>query len=457
MNSTLTTSTSDSKQPPLRILLDGRKLGDGGIGVYIQNLVDGLILERTRGFPLEITLIVPESLSASCTTTVEGWKGQLKLVRDSAKKYSSDEYLMMPRRLRSVINECDVYHSPHYTLPAQFRKNSLLPFRKRSIPSVVTIHDAIHLMAPESFSQRFFGSLLIRSAVRRAHHVITVSAASLSRLSRLFPGVAISVVPNALAKGIGLKSWAEVQRVVQQFELSQPYVVFVGSDRPHKGFVELIEALSMIEDFKPMVVVVGDRFSDAAKLFAANKLGAKRLRFVGSVSQADLAAFYNGARAVMVPSRIEGFGLVALEALAAGAPLVCSPELSLREIANNCAWYADSFSAEDFSIAIKRCFEERELAEEKATQGIIQAREFSCERVAAGHLQAYIGVLPPERAKYFLQQTEAVLSYTNDLEVMALPEISFDSPEQTTAKENGFPADTILSPPLIAPSSNVFY
>ena len=451
----MSTLTSDAR--PLRLLLDGRKLGDGGIGVYIQNLVDGLILERARGFPIEITLIVSESFNSATTKTLDGWKGKLRVVKDGARKYSSDEYLMMPRRLRSIIEESDVYHSPHYTLPAQFRKSSFSPFRRKSIPSVVTIHDAIHLMAPENFSQKFFGGLLIKSAIRRAHHVITVSGASLSRLSRLFPGIAISVVPNALAKGIGLKPLAEVQRVIKRFELIQPYIVFVGSDRAHKGFSELIDALFELEDHQPMLVVVGDRFSNASKLSAVKKIGANRLRFVGSVDQADLAALYNGARAVMVPSKIEGFGLVALEALAAGAPLVCSPEQSLREVAGNCAWYAESFSASDFSLAIKRCFEERELAEEKAQLGIVQATEFSCERVAAGHLQAYISVLSPQRAKTFLQQNEAILSYGHDSLEELRPEISFQSDETIGESNDEVSTKAIISPSLLPPSSNVFY
>lgn len=450
-------STSNSGQLPLRLLLDGRKLGDGGIGVYIQNLVEGLILERTRGFPLEITLIVPNLLSEVCSKRVQNWTGQLKLIHDGAKKYSSDEYLMMPHRLRSILEASDVYHSPHYTLPAQFRKFSFFPFRKKSIPSIVTIHDTIHLMAPENFSQKFFGGLLIRSALRRAHHVITVSAASLSRLSKLFPEVDISVVPNALMKGIGLKSRREVQTVIDQFELIQPYVIFVGSDRPHKGFAELIEALSLLEDFKPMVVVVGERFRDAVKLSAKKKLGEKRLRFIGSVSDGELAALYNGARAVMVPSRIEGFGLVALEALAAGAPLVCSPELSLREIAGDCAWYAESFSPVDFSKAIERCVEEKELAEEKATQGIIKAQEFSFERVATGHLQAYISVLPPERAKYLMEQMKMVSSDASSYQERLSEEISIDLSQNNISKDTDLPADKKLSTPLAASSSTLFY
>jgi len=448
-------SQSVSNQPPLRILLDGRKLGDGGIGIYIQNLIDGLLLERARGFPLEITLIVSESKDPVSQNILNSWKGKLKVVKDGAKKYSSDEYFMMPRRLRSVIAESDVYHSPHYTLPGQFKKSRLLPFVRKSIPSVVTVHDAIHLMAPENLSQKFFGGLLIKSAVRRANHVITVSGASLSRLSRLFPGVAISVVPNALAKGIGLKSLAEVQRVVKKFDLIQPYVIFVGSDRPHKGYFEMIEALFKLEEHKPMVVIVGERFSDSAKQFATSKLGAKRVRFVGSIESADLAALYNGARAVMVPSRIEGFGLVALEALAAGAPLVCSPEASLREVAGNCAWYADSFSAADFSIAMQSCFDERELAEEKATLGIEQAKEFSCEKVAAGHIQVYLSVLSANRAKAFLQQSQSILSYGNYESEELGPEIVFNASE--SAPEDTESVETMLSSGNLPPSSNVFY
>ena len=138
---------------PLSILLDARKLGDGGIGIYLENLIEGLLGEKERGFPLEVTAIV----SPASEKILERFSGSLRVVEDSAKKYSLDEYLRLPKRLAAVFREHDIFHAPHYTLP-----------RGISIPSVVTIHDTIHLMAPENLSQRLFAGFLMRSAMRRA-------------------------------------------------------------------------------------------------------------------------------------------------------------------------------------------------------------------------------------------------------------------------------------------------
>jgi len=393
----------------LKILLDARKLGDGGIGIYIQNLIDGILVESKKGLPIELTVIVSSELNSEQERLINLWGNKISVVSDRARKYSVDEYLFMSRRLRSVIKHADLFHSPHYTLPREFGRSR---FGRQSIPSIVTIHDAIHLTAPENLTQKMIGGMLIRSAVKRADHIVTVSAASLSRLSRLFPGVAISVISNALSKGIGIKPFSEVQRVVDNFKLIQPYVMFVGSDRPHKGFKEMVESLSRVKEHSPMLVVVGKRFSREVKNYAAKKLGEKRVRFLDEVSQQDLAALYNGTRAVLVPSRIEGFGLVALEALAAGAPLVCTPENSLKEVAGSCAWYAEDFSVSAFSEAIEKCLSEKELAEDKAAGGIVLSREFSCERSAAEHLKVYLGVLPDKRANDFYPSGE-LLSYSS--------------------------------------------
>ncbi len=420
-----------SPDTALKLLLDARKLGDGGIGIYIQNLVDGLIVERAKGFPIEITLIVSHSTSPEVQRILSGWGDRVAIVSDRAKKYSADEHFLMARRLNSVIAESDVFHSPHYTLPWAFGRRKL---GGRKVPSVVTIHDTIHLTAPEKMSQKFIGGLMMRSSVRRADHVITVSTTSLSRLSRVFPGVAISVIPNALSKGIGIRSYADVKRVIEKFKLIQPYVMFVGSDRPHKGFQELVLALSQLKHQKPMLVVVGDRFSAGIKKSALQALGPERVRFTGEVVQEDLAALYNGTRAVLVPSRIEGFGLVALEALAAGAPLVCSPEQSLREVAGNCGWYADDFDAVSLRDAISRCLTDRDTAEDKAGEGIKRAREFSCERVAAEHLQVYLSVLPNNRAGIFHPAAGDALSYRAAYEDEGQMEVALSSSRASTGE-----------------------
>ncbi len=388
---------------PLSLLIDARKLGDGGIGIYIENLVEGLLGEIRNGFPLRIRLITPPTLKGDGAAALARWGDKVSIVEDSARKYSFDEHFFLPRRLKGAFRDAEIFHSPHYTLP-----------RGIKIPTVVTVHDAIHVLAPENFRQKLFGGRLMRSALRRANHVLTVSAVSLARLSRIVPGVPISVIPNALAPGHGVRPFHTVGKTILKYKLRQPYLLFVGSDRPHKGFDELIGALEISEDFAPMLVVVGDRFSKKVRERTLRRLGERRVEFLGALDRAEVSALYNGARAVVVPSRIEGFGLVALEAMASGAPLICSPEQSLNEVAGNAAWYTDDFSGASIAEGLRQCLQQRELAEEKAALGLNRAETFSIDRVAKEHLGVYLGVVSEGRYRELLgelPEQKMIISY----------------------------------------------
>jgi alpha-1,3-rhamnosyl/mannosyltransferase len=381
---------------PLSLIIDARKLRDGGIGVYLENLILGLSRRKLVALSL-IVRSADESYASSLAP-------DSRLIEDNSPLYSLEEMFSLPRRLKKTIAEHEVYHAPHYTLPYN------LP-----IPSVVTIHDTIHLCAPEKLSQRIVGGYLIKSAIKRASRVVTVSGVSLARLGKIVPGVPITVIHNALAPGFNPVSYSEVQRVVAKLKLRQPFVLFVGSDRPHKGFADLVDAVSLLKDFRPLVVAVGDRFSEKTRKAAKTKLGPNGVCFVGCVSRDDLVALYNGTRAAIVPSRIEGFGLVALEAIACGAPLICSPEPSLKEVAGNCAWYTSTFEPQELAELLASCLENREIADEKAAAGLVRAQEFSNARSTEAYIQIYMGLLSQERESELLS---SMLDLEGDLSEM---------------------------------------
>lgn len=384
-----------------RILLDARKLGDSGIGVYIENLVEGFLKLKQRdpeALDLKILAAPPAAVSDGESAVAEMTRKQLERWRDSveifvepAPKYSFDEYFRLAGRQRSLLETVHVFHSPHYTLPFFLR-----------VPSVVTIHDVIHVSRPERFYHGPVGRLLIRSAVRRAAHVITVSGASLVRLKKLVGPYTppVTVIPNALRDGIGVLPRASVEEYVGQHALSRPYYVFVGSDRPHKGFRELIGAWALVKaqclrmDWPvPKLLAVGSRYSEATKR-AAEECGLRDVvQFAGEISAVDLALLYNGSRGVVVPSKEEGFGLMALEALACGVPVICTPEQSLREVCGNFAWYSEDFTAEALAQAIFASYANPDMSEAKANRGIVRAHDFERECVAERTLEVYCQVI----------------------------------------------------------------
>ncbi len=117
---------------------------------------------------------------------------------------------------------------------------------------------------------------------------------------------------------------------------AEPVVLFCGRVDPIKGIETLVEATALLahdDAPAPTVLFVGgalDATGEPAGPLAevarqAASLGVRdRFRFVGSQPQDDLPRFYSAADVVVVPSRYESFGLVAVEAMACGVPVVAS-------------------------------------------------------------------------------------------------------------------------------------
>jgi D-inositol-3-phosphate glycosyltransferase len=110
---------------------------------------------------------------------------------------------------------------------------------------------------------------------------------------------------------------------------SEPIVLYVGRLEPLKGVDILIQAMAQLECRQARLLIVGGDAQAAAEIDRLRTLASERgieerVRFVGSVDQEKLPAYYNAADVCVMPSYYESFGLVAVEAMACGTPVVAS-------------------------------------------------------------------------------------------------------------------------------------
>lgn len=341
------------------VLIDARKLGDGGIGVYIENLVNGLLEYRRESldfFKIGIFLSASTSKQKSkfgvSTLDVFRWKDSgVNLHYDETKPYSIEEYFYFAKKNSEVINSYSIYHSPHYTLPIGIK-----------IPKVVTIHDLIHLKAPDTLKQKLFAPFFIRSSIRDANWFLAVSEAGKSDIVSYFPQVKsrTSVVPNAVRSMTTRKSPSIILRELLQNrnlleKVSGSYFLFVGSDRKHKGFKQLVEAWKLDPNGMPQLLVVGNRFSSEVVSQIANSKDLKnKIIFLGAIKDEELFALYIQAKCLLMPSFEEGYGLPAVEALSLGTPVIASKIDSLSEVCGNSAIYFDSLEPTEILLKIKQ-------------------------------------------------------------------------------------------------------
>jgi glycosyltransferase involved in cell wall biosynthesis len=369
----------------MRVAIDARKLHDFGVGTYIRNLLRHLALIDQEN---EYVLL--------CREADLGIAAQLgpnfRSVLESSPNYSIREQVRVPWVLRR--ERPDVFHAPHYVLPAGVRCRS-----------VVTIHDCIHLLFPEYVSRRVisrrgaqaYARVAMWIAARRSNRILTVSEASKRDILRLFdvPPDKIEVVYHAIDEHFGVTPGDErVAQVRERYQLHHTFALYVGSIRPHKNLLRLIEAFhelrrSGLDDLQ--LLIIGDEISKLPALRRAvhrHKLH-KHVRFLGYVADDTLAVLYRLASVFVFPSLYEGFGLPPLEAMASGTPVVTSNVSSLPEVAGDAAVFVDPYDVGSIVDGMRRVLTDRALAESLRHRGLRRAREFSWERSARRTLEVY--------------------------------------------------------------------
>jgi glycosyltransferase involved in cell wall biosynthesis len=361
----------------LCIALDARKYHDFGIGTYIQHLIrEYASMQPIRDFLL---FIAPED--ATTIVVPEGWRTSVV----PYGKYSLGEMFLLGRRVKA--NNVSVFHSPHYTLPFGLKS-----------PSVVTIHDIIHLRFPQFFSpvQRAYSYGMIRHAIRDARFIITDSEFTKQDILRSFRADEQKIVPIHLGVSEQFRQKndpSEAESFKSKFRLERPYILFVGNTKPHKGLHVLLrafkEVLAVVSDID-LVFVGGPVSGNESLQRLINGFDvAGKVKSLGRLPEEELVLAYGGAEMLVLPSLYEGFGLPALEAMACGIPVVVSDAASLPEIAGDAAIICDTGKSGAFADAITALLRDSRLKAEMIKRGLKHARTFSWKVTAQKTMDVY--------------------------------------------------------------------
>ncbi len=359
------------------IAIDVRKYNDYGIGTYIRNLVEQLaLLDTLHRFSL---FVAPEDEKTE--SFPKGWN----ITPVHYGKYSLSELLFFAGKARA--QGVSVFHSPHYTLPFGLKGKS-----------VVTIHDLIHLRFPEYFSllQRSYSYGMIWHALRDARFVITVSEFTKRDILRTFRvhEDKIVVIPLGVSEQFHMKADpSRMEDFKSKFSLAHTYILFVGNTKPHKGLDILLRAFKEVNVLFPDVdlVFAGARSgTDRSVQELAIGLGlSKKVKLLGRISNEDLALAYEGAEMFVLPSRYEGFGLPALEAMASGVPVIVSDKGSLPEVVGDAALICKSENHGMFADAMINLLRDPALRTDMSSKGKKHSKEFLWSVTAQKTLDVY--------------------------------------------------------------------
>jgi glycosyltransferase involved in cell wall biosynthesis len=264
--------------------------------------------------------------------------------------------------------------------------------------SVVTLHDLAFMLYPQTHtaaSRAYYAAS--GESVRRAERVIAVSQRTASDAVRLL-GVdpaRMRVVPEAAAPAFGPRSEADLEALSVRLGLKlapRRYGLFVGTLEPRKNVPLLLDAFGLVRrEMDVHLVVVGGRGWLDEPIFAARaQYGLESsAHFVGVLGEEDLAVLYSHAGVFALPSLYEGFGLPVLEAMACGAPVVCSNAGPLPEVAHDAAVLLPPHDAAAWAQAMLAVLTDDWRSDELRRRGFARAAAFSWERAALATREVY--------------------------------------------------------------------
>ena len=284
------------------------------------------------------------------------------------------------------------------TLPLVSRGRLLVSFcstgpaLKRN--QIVTIHDASVHTVPDSFTRAFrvWYKVLLRVLAQRVPAVMTVSAFSKREVTRYFrcDPSKIHVSPEGWQHL--LRTPADDRILAKHSLVSGKYVLAVSSLTPNKNFALIVEAMRRMGPSDITFAIAG---GTNAKVFgSANLSHAELFRHLGYVSDAELRALYQNAAAFIFPSRYEGFGLPAIEAMASGCPIIVSDAGALPETCGEAALYVSPDDPDALVGAIRRLLTSQAEREELIRKGREWVSRYDWELAAEANLRCIRGCLP---------------------------------------------------------------
>jgi glycosyltransferase involved in cell wall biosynthesis len=167
-----------------------------------------------------------------------------------------------------------------------------------------------------------------------------------------------------------------------------PFFMAVGAHEARKNLQVLFRAMALLHarGTRAPLVLCGPGGNLAA---VAKREHAPWLKFAGYVSDAELGAMYRASTALVFPSRYEGFGLPALEAMAAGGRVICANASSLPEVVGDAALTFEWNDADALAAHMQRLLDDPALREAKAASALAQAARFTWSQTARETLAAF--------------------------------------------------------------------
>lgn len=361
----------------MNIAIDARLIDETGVGRYIRNLIRELAQEDTNN---SYTVFLPDKAYDTFRLPNARWRK----VRANVRWHTLTEQLVMPylfwREKPDLVHI--PYHNPPVLYPGAF---------------IVTIHDLIilhvetgkatRLPYPLYRLKRLFYRVLLHLAFARARHIIAVSETTKREITDHFrlPSGRVTVTYEAADPAL-----SQTRQKPAGYAPGS-YGLYVGNAYPHKNLERLVTAWKDVSGLKLVLVTPDDIFTLRLKQFIEKMNLSDSVILHGPSGTDGIGALYTGARLLVFPSLMEGFGLPGIEAMALGVPVVVSDIPVFREIYGDACVMFDPENPRDIAAKVNEVAGSPVLQKKLTTKGKNIAAGYSWKTMAKKTMEVYAG------------------------------------------------------------------
>ena len=371
----------------MKICIDSRSVnlhGGTGIGTYTKNLISEMInLDKNSLFTLIWTGKVDPIFLNNNT----------ELIHCSGRRSNFFDKYYIPNIIKE--RNLELYHIPQNGIGSPLDEN---------INTVVTIHDLIPYIMPETVGQSYLKKFLktMPDIIENAKGIITVSEYSKKDILRFFKGYPenkIFVTHLSTNSEFYPHDKAISRKIVNnKYNFDTPYLLYIGGFSARKNVKGIIDSFKKINKNltnRYKLVLVGSLKDEGLNLkkYAEDLNIIDDIIFTGFVEDSYLPILYSGADLFVYPSYYEGFGLPPLEAMSCKTAVITSNTTSIPEVTSDCAILINPLNNDSLSENIFKILEDKDLRTKLEDKAYKRSLQFSWRQTALNTINAYENIL----------------------------------------------------------------